>query len=330
MLPDEVKGQVGAFLMLDRDGQMVLDTSYFSEEPIRSSDADASGEVEAVSTRPVGGSPTSAKPDTLAPGGKPMSARLLDELAIQRRDILAACILDHPALALDYALFALVDSEVGYESRGTTIKADRPSDPVLASDMPDSQAKTVLGEAFEGLGRTWMDGDDVVTRFEAFRDLNDEAKGAWMAYAVARSLEAKPAYDHAANPLQARLATILEVNIAQWWRPTAVNYFDRVSKGTSLALLEQVGGPALSSRYGSSKKGDISTSCEKLFAGQAITEPEVKEAALAWVPDAMRFPVTAGGPVAGEDEEGAAGDDNSEVPAEILTDEPTDEVVAVD
>lgn len=45
----------------------------------------------------------------------------------------------------------------------------------------------------------------------------------------------------------------------------------------------------LAARYVGSKKGEISTSCEKLFAGEAITEAETKEAALAWVPDAMRF-----------------------------------------
>ena len=38
-----------------------------------------------------------------------------------------------------------------------------------------------------------------------------------------------------------------------------------------------------------SKKGDLSASCEKLFAGETIVAPEVKEAALAWVPEAMRF-----------------------------------------
>ena len=38
-----------------------------------------------------------------------------------------------------------------------------------------------------------------------------------------------------------------------------------------------------------SKKGDLSASCEKLFAGATIVAPEVKEAALAWVPEAMRF-----------------------------------------
>ena len=42
-----------------------------------------------------------------------------------------------------------------------------------------------------------------------------------------------------------------------------------------------------------SKKGDIASSAERLFAGDAIVEPETKNAALRWVPDHMRFNVAA-------------------------------------
>ena len=64
-----------------------------------------------------------------------------------------------------------------------------------------------------------------------------------------------------------------------------------MSKGSLLALLTQVGGAPLAARYMGSKKGEISSSCEKLFAGEAITEAETKDAALAWVPDAMRYDI---------------------------------------
>ena len=37
------------------------------------------------------------------------------------------------------------------------------------------------------------------------------------------------------------------------------------------------------------KKAEISSSCEKMFAGDAIVEPDVRDAAIAWVPDTMRF-----------------------------------------
>ena len=67
------------------------------------------------------------------------------------------------------------------------------------------------------------------------------------------------------------------------------NFFDRVSKSTLLALLDEVGGPALSGRYAASKKSEISASCEKLFAGEAIVEDEVRDKATSWVPNTMLF-----------------------------------------
>ncbi len=45
-------------------------------------------------------------------GASRSAIRLYDELAIQRRDILASCLLAQPALALDYALFVMVDARV--------------------------------------------------------------------------------------------------------------------------------------------------------------------------------------------------------------------------
>lgn len=81
----------------------------------------------------------------------------------------------------------------------------------------------------------------------------------------------------------------MEVDVAAWWRPTSENFFDRISKGSILSLLNEVGGAALTARHATMKKSEISGSCEKLFAGEVIVEPEVKDAALAWVPNAMRF-----------------------------------------
>jgi len=90
-------------------------------------------------------------------------------------------------------------------------------------------------------------------------------------------------------PLHNRLATILGVDVSGWWRPTSENFFDRVNKGTILTLLHDIGGPSLTARHASLKKTEISESCQKLFAGDLIVEPEVRQAALAWVPNAMRF-----------------------------------------
>ena len=287
VIPDDLKGRIGTFLKLDHKGKLVLETSYFSETPIGSGDDGGSANSDSGKRGKRGAA--NLPSEAVAPGGKPLSARLQDELAMQRRDILAAAILAEPALALDYALFAMIDASRGYGGYGTTITAGRPGDPCQSGELGESQARAALAEAQESLDVTWRESADAVERFEAFRGLADDAKAGWLAFMVASSLEAKCGCSSKTNPLQARLASILEIDIARWWRPTAANFFDRVSKGTLLALLGTVGGNTLSSRYTNSKKGEVATSCEKLFAGEAITEAETREAALAWLPDAMRF-----------------------------------------
>ncbi|GAN14630.1 ParB/RepB/Spo0J family partition protein (plasmid) [Sphingomonas paucimobilis] len=308
VLPDELRPHVGAFLLLTPQGEMRLDTQYYSEQEILIERPDDNGghvaegdepEQPSGSFRVGGGAPAEPtyRHEAVAPGGKPLSARLYDELAVQRRDILASCLLAQPALALDYALFVMVDARTnpsgGLASSsteyGTTIRAMGPQDPATG-DMPASRAREYLAEAHDGLDAGWTEFDSEVDRFEAFRALDDDSKANWLAYIVAMSLEAKPGLSNEQIPLHNRMASILDIDVASWWRPTSANFFDRVNKGSIMSLLHDVGGPALSARHASLKKTEISESCQKLFAGESIVEPEVKAAALAWVPNAMRFP----------------------------------------
>ncbi|TCM01730.1 ParB/RepB/Spo0J family partition protein [Sphingomonas sp. PP-CC-3G-468] len=341
VLPAELVSRVGAFLTLSQTGTMVLDETYYSETPIRvtvvepepvegdngetneTDDGVADGEgegservqaeptfriEEGAATPVTAGSPKEVDPDNAAPGGKALSQVLSDQLAMQRRDVLAASLIASPGLALDYMLFAMVDARRGTSSNdGTTISAHAPQDPILSTNMPGSRARDYLAEVRDGLDESWGESDNKVTRFEAFRALGDEVKSAWLAYIVATSLEAKESYgSNRQNPLHGRMASILDVDVASWWRPTSENFFDRVSKGSLISLLHEVGGPALSSRHASEKKTEISASCQKLFAGEAIVETDVKEAALKWVPTAMRFSDTV---VGGESEDdGVQGD----------------------
>ena len=317
ILPPELASRVGAFLTLSQSGEMVLDGSYYSETPITVTVVEADKPAEGAADETTGGvgemperaepgpatfrieegSPTGAAgkapevdPDVAAPGGKALSQVLQDQLAVQRRDVLGAALIANPALALDYMLFLMVDERTGHGAYGgSTIRASKPQDPMLANNVPGSRARDYLAEVHDGLDASWAASGDKVARFEAFRVLGDDVKAAWLAWIVATSLEAKDSYTTRQNAMQNRLASILEVDVASWWRPTSENFFDRVSKGTMLSLLDEVGGPALSGRHASQKKTEISASCQKLFAGDTIVEAEVKQAALAWVPAAMRF-----------------------------------------
>ncbi|MEP9404285.1 ParB/RepB/Spo0J family partition protein [Sphingomonas sp. VNH70] len=334
ILPNELRGRLGTFLTLSREGKMVVDDGYYSETPLRvhavvqedrsegqdgqdDDDAATTGDETAaaptwrIEEGPVSPDKTQAvDPVAAAPGGKALSQTLQDQLAVQRRDVLGAALLADPALSLDYMLFMMADGrENGGARSGSSIRAGLPQDPVARSAMPSSPGAVLLDEARDGLDAAWCEHDDDLVRFEAFRALADDAKLGWMAWLVATSLEAKEGYTNKRNRLHARLATHLDLDVAAWWRPTSENFFDRVPKGALVTLLHEVGGPALSSRHAAAKKPDVSASCHKLFAGEAIVEADVKQAALAWLPAAMRFDDT---PIGGDDDLPAPADVASE------------------
>ena len=129
-LPEEWHGEAGRFLILTNKGEMVLESDYYSEKRL-SFEQDEDGNITATSEdMPTSGSTGSSAarpstPEAVAPGGeKPISAKLFDELSVQRRNILAASLLGDPGLALDYAIFALCDDR-SYESKGTSLKAGK-------------------------------------------------------------------------------------------------------------------------------------------------------------------------------------------------------------
>jgi ParB family transcriptional regulator, chromosome partitioning protein len=281
VIDEELKPSVGAFLMLDEQGRPRLDTGLYAEIS-----ADAEG---APDEKGVGASDE--------PGGKParvagLSQRLVDELSIQRRDILAVHVAADPGLALDLAIFLMIDREAGYSSEksGSSLTAVPPSNPVFDFKTPDAAATIARAEATEALDRSWCEGETRADRFDAFRALSEEARAAWLGHAVAKTLEASlnlPGerccgfHDH--------LGRLLGIDVARWWRPTGTNFFDRVPKSVTLSALAEVGGPALAARYAGAKKAELAQSCERIFSGDFIAEVDVKEAALAWVPEPMCF-----------------------------------------
>jgi ParB family chromosome partitioning protein len=286
VIPDELKPRVGTFMLLDESGQPRLETSYYvepSDEPEESIASGGSG---------AGGEPQEALVLVEPPVKQAsLSQALADELAIQRRDILAVHVAADPVLALDLAIFLMIDREAGYSSEksGSSLVALPPSDPVFGFKTPDAAATRARAEAAEALDRSWTAADTRAGRFDAFRALPDEARAAWLGHAVARTLEASlnlpggrvcPFHDH--------LGRLLGIDVAKWWRPTGANFFDRVPKSVTLAALEEVGGAVFACGYSKSKKAELSETAERIFAG-SVAPKKVKKRALAWLPEPMRF-----------------------------------------
>ncbi len=279
VIAPDLKAEAGMVLVLSRDGTPVLQPVFYGE--CQTDPAEANSEIEVVS----GGEGSGNRRTTL-------SKRLVDELAMQRRDVLALHVASDPGLALDIMVFTLADADThDWRARAaTTLRAPVPAGPITGFEAKDAPASAALEELRSGLDESWRAGADATSRFDLYRALPDEARAAWLGYVVARSLEASLNITGERQlPFQDHLGRLIGIDVAQWWRPTASNYFDRVSKQVILDALTDVGGLELSSRFAAVKKGDLAMSAERVFAGTYITEVEVREKALAWVPEVMRF-----------------------------------------
>lgn len=290
VIAPELKAEAGMILVLSRDGTPVLQPVFYGERQAEPADADSGIEVV----------PTDDGSDKRR---TTLSKRLVDELAMQRRDVLALHVASDPGLALDIMVFTLADADThDWRARAaTTLRAPLPAGPIIGFEAKDAPASGALAELRSSLDESWRAGTDATSRFDLFRALSDDSRAAWLGYVVARSLEASlNMAGERQLPFQDHLGSLIGIDMAQWWRPTAANYFDRVSKQVILDALTDVGGLELSSRFASVKKGDLAMSAERVFAGTYITEVEVREKALAWVPEVMRFAPAA--PDAGDPE----------------------------
>ncbi len=276
ILTDDQKASALAFVVIGEDGQpRVHQQVYVSPEAI-DDDADDDGDGETDGT-------VSAKPA--------ISQRLADELATMKAELLRVHVASDPRFALDLGTFVMVDAaQRRYSSSdlASELRADAAPSRVIGFKS-EALAAEEWAKLEAGLDRSWLDPDAGVTgRYDAFCALSEEARAAWLGWAIARTIHAVPARQTGSDFVD-HLGRKLGIDVAAWWRPTANNYFKRVTRGSIIDLFQEIGGSELSQRYGASKKDLLASSAEQLFAGNIIVEADVKEKALAWLPEAMCF-----------------------------------------
>lgn len=282
VLTEEQKAGALAYVVIGHDGQPRLHEQLYVA-PVDEDETD--GTEDDADTDEAG-------EDVINTSGKTSySQRLSQELAEMKSELVRVHVASDKSFALDLGTFWMVDKatrKYGGTDLATELKAEKPWS-ALTGFQSGTQAAEEWGKIDDALDRSWIEAGDACGRYDAFCALPDEARAAWLAWAIARTLHAVVAGRDGEDFID-HLGRKLEIDVAAWWRPTANNYFDRLSsKAAILAHLEEIGGKELSSRYGASKKHDLATSAEKIFAGSVPIEAELREAALAWVPDVMRF-----------------------------------------
>jgi ParB family chromosome partitioning protein len=283
IIPDEDRPHVGSFLHLDADGVPVLSGDYYTTVKPQRKAADASSTSEPSSS-------TEEEPGALQDDDA-LPRSLGEQLAKDRRDILALHIAMDPALALDLAIFNLsrdLAGHLGYNSSGCSIRITDRFEPAGLKDIPDAPAGIELAAIHDGLESDWARGYDDFGSFMAFRALDEDVKANWLAFAVSQSLRASLSGGDRDNEFQTQLGALIGIDTAQHWRPSAERFFDRLKKATILNILGSID-PTMPGRYATSKKSELSAAAAKLCSGEAIVEPAVKERAVTWVPPVMMF-----------------------------------------
>jgi len=285
VLTDEQKANAVAYVVIGPDGApRVHEQLYVAPEPEPEgeggdddhADAEGQGDTEAVAS--------DAKPA--------ISLRLADELAMMKTELLAVHVASDPAFALDLGTFIMVEAAtrtMGTYGIPSDLRATRPS-PRVAGFESGTAAAAEWAKLDEALDWSWTKQATLEERYDSFCALSDEARASWLGWAIARTIDARP-LGTAGSGFLDHLGAKLAIDVAAWWRPTARTYFDRITKPVILDLFEEIGGIELKQRYSGSKKHDLAASAERLFSGDLIVEADIKEKAVRWLPDAMRFGV---------------------------------------
>ncbi|AOH85621.1 chromosome partitioning protein ParB [Sphingomonas panacis] len=280
VLTEEQKASSLAYVVIGRDGQPRLHEQLYVAPSANDDEDGEQGEDLLEDEGPD--EPGQAKPI--------ISQRLADELATMKAELLRVHVASDPRFALDLGTFYMAEKarlRYGGIELATELHAEAAPSRVVAFES-GTHAAEEWAKLDAALDRSWTDHDDVRDRYDAFCALPEEARAAWLGWAIARTIHAVPA-GKTGSAFVDHLGQKLEIDVATWWRPTATNYFDRISKAAILAQFEDIGGAELQKRYGASKKHDLAASAERLFAGDIHIDADDKARALAWLPDAMRF-----------------------------------------
>lgn len=286
ILTDEQRSGAVAFVVIGEDGTPRVHEELFAL-PV----------VEPVADAPVDGDPDDedAEKDTTVVGGEAekgrISHRLADELATMKTELLALHVARNPAFAADLGVFLMAEAatlSTASWAIPSDLRANAPS-PRIAGFTSETRAAREWTLLDESLDRSWAACETITERYDAFCALPDAARAAWVGWSIARTLHAVPVGRAGADFLD-HLGCKLDIDVAAWWRPTARNYFDRITKPEILGLFAGIGGAELRTRHAASKKHDLAFAAEQLFAGDAIIEARIKARAVQWVPSEMRFP----------------------------------------
>jgi ParB family chromosome partitioning protein len=288
--PEEI-ARAGAFVSIDASGALRVERGY-----VRPEDEPAAPEPEPVNDpAPVvsdnasvegseGQESAPAAPEEFEEddGRKPIPDRLLTELTAYRTLALRDAVAQNPGVAFLAALHVLclklfyryaTDSCLEIEAKSVVFGSQAPGlNDTATAKIVDDRHRRWSGQLPQEPGELW----DALVAFDA------DSRDALFAHCVALSVNAvHETWNRRPRALAHtdRLAEAVSLDVARaGWRPTAENYFGRVTKARILDAVREVKGEQAAQLIDHLKKGEMAVRAQELLAGSG------------WLPEPLRTP----------------------------------------
>ncbi|MCV6547618.1 MAG: ParB N-terminal domain-containing protein [Cohaesibacter sp.] len=258
---DADRAIAGVVLSIGWNGELALDIGLVRPEDIPEANQRHDTDDSRIS------SPTSSTPFPVSdPAGAMRKAEgmpnsLADDLRTTRHHILRAHLAVHYNVAFDAMLYTMCKRAFssGYISGlPLDVSLNRRYVPNGEKLVASSIADRMLEAIKEGLTVSWMLLEQPKD-FQAMSKLTREEKEALFAWAAATTLEAQLSSDNSPSAVIEELGARMDVDVAACWRPTAANYWGKVTKAHIGEVAKDLIGEEFATERNSEKKLDENT-----------------------------------------------------------------------
>jgi ParB family transcriptional regulator, chromosome partitioning protein len=266
---------------------------------------------------------------------------LVDDLKAHRLQMTRAHLAADFGVAFDLALYSLsVDLlDRGYRERPLDIRATETPLRSSLNDLAGTPADRLLDAHRSALDTGWLSLPPAQA-FAALSALPPDAKQRLFAWCIAATLKGQLAVEDRVDPVLEHAGERLAIPFADYWRPTAVNYWGRVKKAHGLATAKSILGPRWARDHADDKKPILAAALETAFDPAANNaciglDQATRDSAAAWLPPGFACDAGIADPDAATDDAAPIEDDpgveepieadgagSGELPAFLTEDEP--------
>jgi len=256
----EQKSQSGVAVFYNREGEILVELGHLKKEDMRQ-----------IRQQPDHGGESHGEGGVSVESGRESQA-LISDLANYRLQAMQAALLKAPGIVEDLSAFAVADQVLGGAGQWNmpvSVNAHQHS-----FDAPGDIGSTVAAgeiEAFKNkLDLHWLLNENMAARFTAYCQLTPKAKKDIATYVMAVSLR------NASGEFARVVASLAEFNIGDYWKPTADNYYKRLTANSLTELAQEQLGSDWLEEHGGTKKGHL------------VGAIEAAEGMAGWLPESIQ------------------------------------------